>query len=122
MELGLFTCGYQRYPLEQAFEDAGRFGYDYIELWGGYPHAYVEDLSLTGVREVERLVQKYHIPVKCFTPEHNAYPFNYDRRCFSMGSIHELSGKSHRADCGYGSFEDVVFSRPCRLSDVGTGD
>ena len=47
MELGLFTCGYQRYPLEQAFEDAGRFGYDYIELWGGYPHAYVEDLSLT---------------------------------------------------------------------------
>ena len=77
MELGLFTCGYQRYPLEQAFEDAGRFGYDYIELWGGYPHAYVEDLSLTGVREVERLVQKYHIPVKCFTPEHNAYPFNY---------------------------------------------
>ena len=39
VELGLFTCGYQRYPLEQAFEDAGRFGYDYIELWGGYPHA-----------------------------------------------------------------------------------
>ena len=64
MELGLFTCGYQRYPLEQAFEDAGRFGYDYIELWGGYPHAYVEDLSLTGVREVERLVQKYHIPTR----------------------------------------------------------
>ena len=115
MELGLFTCGYQRYPLEQAFEDAGRFGYDYIELWGGYPHAYVEDLSLTGVREVERLVQKYHIPVKCFTPEHNAYPFNY-----MTGDA--LSGKSHRADCGYGSFEDVVFSRSCRLSDVGTGD
>ena len=41
LELGLFTSGYQRYPLEQAFEDASRFGYDYIELWGGYPHAYV---------------------------------------------------------------------------------
>ena len=39
LELGLFTSGYQRYPLEQAFEDASRFGYDYIELWGGYPHA-----------------------------------------------------------------------------------
>ena len=45
LELGLFTSGYQRYPLEQAFEDASRFGYDYIELWGGYPHAYVEDLT-----------------------------------------------------------------------------
>ena len=31
MELGFFTSGYQRYPLEQAFEDASRFGYDYIE-------------------------------------------------------------------------------------------
>ena len=77
MELGLFTSGYQRYPLEQAFEDASRFGYDYIELWGGYPHAYVEDLTARGVGEIDRLIQKYRMPVKCFTPEHNGYPFNY---------------------------------------------
>ena len=49
LELGLFTSGYQRYPLEQAFEDASRFGYDYIELWGGYPHAYVEDLTAMAI-------------------------------------------------------------------------
>ena len=67
MELGLFTSGYQRYPLEQAFEDASRFGYDYIELWGGYPHAYVEDLTARGVGEIDRLIQKYRMPVKCFT-------------------------------------------------------
>ena len=77
MELGLFTSGYQRYPLEQAFEDASRFGYDYIELWGGYPHAYMEDLTARGVGEIDRLIQKYRMPVKCFTPEHNGYPFNY---------------------------------------------
>ena len=77
MELGLFTSGYQRYPLEQAFEDASRFGYDYIELWGGYPHAYVEDLTARGGGEIDRLIQKYRMPVKCFTPEHNGYPFNY---------------------------------------------
>ena len=71
MELGLFTSGYQRYPLEQTFEDANRFGYDYIELWGGYPHAYVEDLAVTGTGAIDRLIQKYHMPVKCFTPEHN---------------------------------------------------
>ena len=52
MRLGLFTCGYQRYPLERAFADAKRFGYDYIELWGGYPHAYVEDLKLKGITPV----------------------------------------------------------------------
>lgn len=37
MELGMFTSGYQRYPLERAFSDAGRLGYDYIELWEAAP-------------------------------------------------------------------------------------
>lgn len=77
MRLGLFTSGYQRYPLEKAFEDACRFGYDYIELWGGYPHAYVKDLKSQGVEEICSLVRKYQMPVECFTPEHNGYPYNY---------------------------------------------
>lgn len=77
MKLGLFTCGYQRYPLEKAFEDACRFGYDYIELWGGYPHAYVEDLKENGTEQICLLIKKYNMPVACFTPEHNGYPFNY---------------------------------------------
>ena len=34
MKLGMFTSGYQYYPLEAAFQDAKRIGYDYIELWG----------------------------------------------------------------------------------------
>ena len=33
MKLGMFTSGYQYYPLEAAFQDAKRIGYDYIELW-----------------------------------------------------------------------------------------
>ncbi|MGM9916861.1 fructoselysine 3-epimerase [Anaerotignum sp.] len=77
MRLGLFTCGYQRYPLEKAFADAKRFGYDYIELWGGYPHAYVEDLKLKTTAHIRELIDKYDMPVECFTPEHNGYPFNY---------------------------------------------
>ena len=39
MELGMFTSGYQRYPLERAFADARDLGYDYIELWGGRPQS-----------------------------------------------------------------------------------
>ena len=113
MELGLFTCGYQRYSLERAFEDASRFGYDYIELWGGYPHAYVEDLSLTGVRKIERLVQKYQMPVKCFTPEHNAYPFNY----MTGDSFQWVRSMNYleRAIELTASTEDAVFGRACRL-------
>lgn len=77
MKFGLFTCGYQRLSLERAFADAARFGYDYVELWGGYPHAYVPDLKAKGTEEIRALIEKYQMPVRCFTPEHNAYPFNY---------------------------------------------
>lgn len=77
MQFGLFTCGYQYLPLEQAFQDAAEFGYDYIELWGGRPHAFAPDLLSGGYKEVDRLIQSYHIPVRIYTPEHNAYPYNY---------------------------------------------
>lgn len=77
MKWGLFTSGYQRSSLEQAFEDACRFGYDYIELWGGFPHAYVEDLKTKGTAQICALIDKYNMPVSCFTPEHNGYPYNY---------------------------------------------
>ena len=77
MEFGLFTCGYQRRNLEQAFADAASFGYDYIEIWGGRPHAYAPDLVRGAAEGIRRLSEKYRIPVRVYTPEHNAYPFNY---------------------------------------------
>lgn len=77
MRIGMFTSGYQRSPLEHAFADAARFGYDYVELWGGRPHAFAPDLlagDLTGILD---LIQRYQVPVEVYTPEHNAYPYNY---------------------------------------------
>lgn len=77
MKLGLFTCGYQRLPLEKAFADASEMGYHFIELWGGRPHAYAPDLLAGDAYGVRRLSEKYGVPVTVYTPEHNAYPFNY---------------------------------------------
>ena len=77
MKLGMFTSGYQRNPLEHCFQDAKEFGYDYIELWGGRPHAYAPDLKAGDINEVRRLIEKYEMPVLGYTPEHNAYPYNY---------------------------------------------
>lgn len=77
MKIGLFTSGYQRNPLEHAFEDAKRFGYDYIELWGGRPHAYAPDLKNGDIDMVKRLIEQYEMPVRVYTPEHNAYPYNF---------------------------------------------
>ena len=77
MKLGMFTSGYQYYPLEAAFQDAKRIGYDYIELWGGRPHAFPPDLKRGGIEQVKKLIEVYEMPVHVYTPEHNAYPYNY---------------------------------------------
>lgn len=77
MKLGMFTSGYQRNPLEHCFQDAKRFDYDFIELWGGRPHAFAPDLKAGEIEDVKRLIDKYQMPVLGFTPEHNAYPYNF---------------------------------------------
>lgn len=73
----MFTSGYQRNPLEHCFEDARRFGYDFIELWGGRPHAFAPDLKAGEIENIKRLIDKYEMPVTGYTPEHNAYPYNF---------------------------------------------
>ena len=75
MKIGMFTSGYQRNPLEHCFQDAKEYGYDYIELWGARPYA--PDLKAGDISEVRRLIDKYEMPVIGYTPEHNAYPYNY---------------------------------------------
>ena len=77
LKVGMFTSGYQRNPLEHCFMDAKEYGYDHIELWGGRPHAYAPDLKAGDINEVRRLIEKYEMPVLGYTPEHNAYPYNY---------------------------------------------
>ncbi|MFL0249417.1 fructoselysine 3-epimerase [Clostridium neuense] len=77
MKIGMFTSGYQRNPLEDVFKDAKRFGYDYIELWGARPHAFAPDLKSGDINTIKKLIDKYEIPVIGYTPEHNAYPYNF---------------------------------------------
>ena len=77
LKVVMFTTGYQSNPLEHCFMDAKEYGYDYIELWGGRPHAYAPDLKAGDINEVRRLIEKYEMPVLGYTPEHNAYPYNY---------------------------------------------
>ena len=76
MKIGMFTMGYMRLPLEQAFKDAARFGYDGIEIWGGRPHAFPPDLKAGGIGEIKELSKKYDLPIIGYTPETNAYPYN----------------------------------------------
>ena len=97
MKIGLFTCGYQHTSLEKAFTDAKAFDYDYIELWGGRPHAYAPDLleqNSALLADIRSLIKAYGIPVPIYTPEHNAYPYNYmlGDEAQRLSSIRYLTG------------------------------
>lgn len=133
MKIGLFTSGYQRNSLEDAFVDAKRFGYDYIELWGGRPHGYAPDLEKGELKEVTDLIEKYEMPVEIFTPEHNAYPYNFmigseiqwqDSMAYlklsmkmakSMGASSTLVSP---ANAGYYTSYDEIWDRLIRSVDV----
>ena len=41
------------------------------------PHAFAPDLKAGEIVDVKRLSEKYQMPVLGFTPEHNAYPYNF---------------------------------------------
>ena len=75
MELGLFTCGYQYESIEAAFADAAAFGYDFIELWGGRPHAWAPDMTAGRAAHLRELSERYNVPIRIYTPEHNGYPY-----------------------------------------------
>ncbi len=77
MEIGLFTYPYQYLAIEEAFSDAASSGYDFIELWGGQPFGYAPDLLEGGCAGLLKLCEKFNMPIKVYTPEHNAYPYNY---------------------------------------------
>jgi protein FrlC len=116
MKIGLFTSGYQRNPIEDVFKDAKRLGYDYIELWGARPHAFAPDLKSGEINHIKKLIDQYEIPVRGYTPEHNAYPYNYmigteDMRCesiaylkLSMDMAKEMGADFTLVSCGHAGY------------------
>jgi len=77
MKIGMFTSGYDWSPIEHAFKDCVRFGYDYIELYGSRPHAYAPDLVRGEAEGILRLMNQYQVTIPIYTPEHNLYAHNF---------------------------------------------
>ena len=113
MELGMFTSGYQRYPLERAFADARRFGYDYVELWGGRPHAFAPDLQRGGLAEVRSLAEKYQMPVIYST--HPRSRNVIEKRGFSFHPLVQSM-----KPFGFLDYNQLQKNAYCVLSDSGT--
>lgn len=79
MKLGMFTSGYQYYPLEARFRMRKESAMIYIELWGGRPHAFPLDLKRGGIEQVKKLIEVYEAG-SVYTPDTMHILTLYDRR------------------------------------------
>ena len=73
MKLGQSSFVYFNYPLRYAIESMGKMGYNAIEIWGGRPHYYHDDLDAE-LPELRRLLDKYGMTVPNFIPAQFRYP------------------------------------------------
>lgn len=67
---------YIRYSFEYFLNSMSQLGIKSIELWGGSPHFYINDLTHSQVRNINKDIKKRDIQIDFFTPEQCMYPIN----------------------------------------------
>ena len=60
MKFAQSSAVYYNYSLKYAIQDLGRIGYDGIEIWGGRPHMYRQDLD-EQLTDILSLLEKYDL-------------------------------------------------------------
>ncbi len=73
MKFAQSSAVYFNYSLQHAIADLGRLGYDGIEIWGGRPHMYRDDLDLQ-LDEINGLLEEQGMVVCNFIPAQFRYP------------------------------------------------
>jgi len=74
MKLSLSSFIYFNYPLEEAIRRTAAAGFDGIDIWGGRPHAYRNDLSEREILALRQLLQEEGLAVASFIPAQFRYP------------------------------------------------
>ena len=76
MKYSLSTFVYYRYPLKEAIKRTASFGYQGVEIWGGRPHAYFEDMTEGCISEIKVEIEDCGLTVSNFIPAQFRYPTN----------------------------------------------
>lgn len=76
MKQSLSTFVYYRYTLEEAIKRIASFGYDGVEIWGGRPHAYFEDMGAKRIESIRKLLEENNLGISNFIPAQFRYPSN----------------------------------------------
>ncbi|MCP4749379.1 MAG: TIM barrel protein [Proteobacteria bacterium] len=76
MKISLSTFVYYRYPLMEAIKRIAGYGYDAVEIWGGRPHAYFEDMDKKRISDTKKAIADNGLEISNFIPAQFRYPVN----------------------------------------------
>lgn len=76
MKYSLSTFAYFKYPLIEAVKRTAAFGYEGVEIWGGRPHGYCEDMTPSRINDLKRVIEGSGIKISNFIPAQFRYPTN----------------------------------------------
>jgi protein FrlC len=74
VKLGTSTSVLYRYSIWDAIRLVARAGYDGVDIWGGRPHVYRRDLSVTQLKQLRREIEDLGLRVSSFMPAFYRYP------------------------------------------------
>lgn len=74
MKLSQSTFVYFNYPLKEAIIRIAEAGYQGVEIWGGRPHTYRNDLTEVELKDIHHLVEDKGLEISAFIPAQFRYP------------------------------------------------
>ena len=83
MKMAAVTSLMKYYPLPEALKTIAEAGYQGVELWGGFPHAFTDDFFHDGrlanapITKCKALLRESGLTPVTFLPEQCFYPVNY---------------------------------------------
>ncbi|WP_050184087.1 TIM barrel protein [Domibacillus robiginosus] len=67
---------YLNFPFEYFLDSMRSLEIQNIELWGGSPHLFSEDITFKEVGQIRNSIEQRNLKVVCYTPEQCMYPYN----------------------------------------------
>jgi len=74
MRLGTATSVLYQYAIQDAIPLIARTGFEGVDIWGGRPHVYRQDLTVEELAHLRRLIADHGLRVVSFMPAFYRYP------------------------------------------------
>jgi protein FrlC len=76
MKLSVSTAVYYRYSLVESIKRIAELGYNAVEIWGGRPHAFPDDMTDSKINEIKKSIREYDLEISGLIPAQFRYPTN----------------------------------------------